>query len=122
MMLREVTAARRSPLVAGGDQDVIGEDGGAEQERVHHAAVVAPRYEGNLLGRLIYRRTMARHLQLLRAILLIAPVGALSLGVPFVNRIEPTILGLPFILAWIIAWIALTPVFLWSIGRLERRW
>ncbi len=65
---------------------------------------------------------MPGHLRLLRAALLIVPVGALSVGVPFVNRIEPTIFGVPFILCWILAWIALMPVFLWSIGRLERRW
>jgi hypothetical protein len=42
--------------------------------------------------------------------------------VPFVNRIEPRIVGLPFLLCWIIAWVLLTPAFLWTIGRLEKRW
>jgi hypothetical protein len=40
------------------------------------------------------------------------PVVALVGGLPFANRIEPTVLGLPFLLAWILAWVALTPVFL----------
>lgn len=50
------------------------------------------------------------------------PVSALSVAIPFVNRIEPRILGLPFLLFWIVAWVALTPVCLWALGRSERRW
>jgi hypothetical protein len=58
----------------------------------------------------------------LRATLAAVPIAALSVAVPFVNRVEPRILGLPFILFWIVAWVLLTPAFLWTIGRLERRW
>jgi hypothetical protein len=50
------------------------------------------------------------------------PISALTLAVPLVNRIEPRVAGLPFLLAWILAWVLLTPAFLWTIGRLERRW
>ena len=50
------------------------------------------------------------------------PVAALTVGVPFVNHVEPRILGLPFVLAWIMGWVVLTPVFLWSVGRLEHHW
>lgn len=58
----------------------------------------------------------------LRVLLAAVPIAALSLGVPLVNRVEPRILGLPFVLFWIVAWVVLTPAFLWSIGRVERRW
>ena len=58
----------------------------------------------------------------LRAALAVVPIAALSVAVPLVNRIEPRVLGLPFVLFWIVAWVALTPLFLWSIGRIERRW
>jgi hypothetical protein len=58
----------------------------------------------------------------LRVVLAVLPIAALSVAVPFVNHIEPRVLGLPFVLFWIVAWVALTPVFLWSIGRIERRW
>jgi hypothetical protein len=58
----------------------------------------------------------------LRVLLAAIPIAALSIAVPFVNRIEPRVLGLPFILFWIVLWVALAPVFVWSIGRLERRW
>ncbi len=58
----------------------------------------------------------------LRVLLAAVPIAALTVAVPFVNRIEPRILGLPFILAWSIAWVMLTPAFIWSIGRLDRHW
>lgn len=58
----------------------------------------------------------------LRILLAAVPIAALTVAVPFVNRIEPRILGLPFILAWSIAWVMLTPAFIWSIGRLDRHW
>ncbi len=50
------------------------------------------------------------------------PFAALTVAVPLVNRVEPRILGLPFVLAWIVAWVLLTPAFLWCVGRIERRW
>jgi hypothetical protein len=58
----------------------------------------------------------------LRFVLAAIPVAALTLAVPFVNRVEPRILGLPFLLSWITFWVLLTPVFIWSIGRIESRW
>ncbi len=33
-------------------------------------------------------------------------------GLPFANRLEPVVLGLPFLLFWILGWVLLTPVFL----------
>jgi len=47
----------------------------------------------------------------------VALVGAL----PWVNRVEPMILGLPFLLFWIFAWVALTPVALLVAYLIERR-
>jgi hypothetical protein len=59
---------------------------------------------------------------MLRLLLAAVPIAALTVAVPLVNRIEPRVAGLPFLLAWILAWVLLTPAFLWTIGRLERRW
>jgi hypothetical protein len=43
-------------------------------------------------------------------LLALAPVVGI-VGAPwFANRIEPRILGLPFLLAWIVGWVALTSV------------
>ncbi len=50
------------------------------------------------------------------------PIVALTVAVPFVNRVEPRILGLPFLLAWIAFWVVLTPAFVWAMGRVDRRW
>lgn len=50
------------------------------------------------------------------------PVAALTLAIPFVNRLDPSIFGLPFIFFWVVAWVLLTPAFLLVTGRLEDRW
>jgi len=49
------------------------------------------------------------------------PVLALVPALAFVNRIKPVILGLPFILFWILLWVALTPVFLLLADRALRK-
>jgi len=59
---------------------------------------------------------------LLRGLLAAIPIAALSIGVPLGNRVEPRILGAPFLLCWIVAWVLLTPAFIWAVGRLERHW
>jgi hypothetical protein len=58
----------------------------------------------------------------LRVVLAAIPIAALTIAVPFVNRIEPRVFGLPFLLFWLTAWVVLTPAFIWGIGRLEKRW
>lgn len=45
------------------------------------------------------------------------PVIALTFAIPFVNRDDPHVVGMPFVLAWIVAWILLTPAFMWVIHR-----
>jgi hypothetical protein len=40
--------------------------------------------------------------------LAVIPFLALIVGPFFVNRTEPLVLGLPFLLAWIVAWILIT--------------
>ena len=57
-----------------------------------------------------------------RLLLAAVPIAALTIAVPLANRVEPRIAGLPFLLAWLLAWVALSPVFVWAIGRVERRW
>lgn len=49
------------------------------------------------------------------------PAVMVTFAVPFVNRTEPRVFGLPFLLAWIIFWVATTPVFLYGAGRLRGR-
>ena len=40
-------------------------------------------------------------------------------GIPFVNRVTPFVLGLPFILFWIVLWVVLTSVIMWVIYSLD---
>lgn len=49
------------------------------------------------------------------------PFITLALALPFVNRIEPFVLGLPFVLFWIVLWVALTPLALYAAYRCERK-
>ena len=49
------------------------------------------------------------------------PFLTLVLALPFVNRLRPIVLGLPFILFWILLWIILTPVLLFAADRWEAR-
>jgi hypothetical protein len=45
------------------------------------------------------------HVRLLAAVPIIALIAAL----PLVNRVEPLVFGLPFVLFWILAWVVATP-------------
>ncbi len=45
------------------------------------------------------------------------PAVAMVGGLPFVNRLEPTVFGLPFLLSWILGWVLVTPVFLYLAYR-----
>ena len=40
--------------------------------------------------------------------LAVLPVLGILVGVPLVNRVEPLVLGLPLVLAWIVLWIVLS--------------
>ncbi|HXW76447.1 MAG TPA: DUF3311 domain-containing protein [Candidatus Eremiobacteraceae bacterium] len=48
------------------------------------------------------------------------PVAALSVAIPFVNRDDPHVLGMPFLLAWIVAWVLSVPAWMWAAYRLLR--
>jgi hypothetical protein len=49
------------------------------------------------------------------------PFLALILGPFIANRLEPRIFGLPFLLAYCVFWVLLTPVFLFWVDRLRKR-
>jgi hypothetical protein len=51
----------------------------------------------------------------------VVPIVALIGGLPFVNRLGPTVLGLPFLLAWILGWVMATPLFLAAAYLLHTR-
>ena len=45
------------------------------------------------------------------------PPVMLTLGIPLANRVEPRIFGFPFLLAWMVFWVAVTPLFLLAADR-----
>ena len=51
--------------------------------------------------------------------LAVLPFLGILVGVPFLNRVEPYILGLPLVLAWIVLWVVLTAVIMAVIYRLD---
>ncbi len=52
--------------------------------------------------------------------LAVLPTLALTAGIPFANRVEPRIFGLPFLLAYIVLWIVATPLFMFAALRAMR--
>ncbi len=48
------------------------------------------------------------------------PFITLVFALPLVNRIQPTVFGLPFLLFWILLWVLLTPLFLFLAYRVEK--
>ena len=57
----------------------------------------------------------------MRPVFLLAALPFLGLlgGIPFANRVTPFVLGLPFILFWIVLWVVLTSVIMWVIYSLD---
>ena len=55
-----------------------------------------------------------RH-SVLSVILALIPAIELTIGVPFANHLNPRVVGLPFILAYIVFWIIVTPAFMWGV-------
>ncbi len=54
---------------------------------------------------------------------LLALIPAVAiLGAPwFANRVEPRILGMPFLLGWIVFWVLMTSIVMAIIGTLDGR-
>ena len=49
------------------------------------------------------------------------PFITLVFALPLVNRIQPVVLGLPFLLFWILVWVLLTPLILFLAYMAEKR-
>jgi hypothetical protein len=59
----------------------------------------------------------------MRPVNLLAALPFLGLlgGIPFVNRVTPFVLGLPFILFWIVLWVVITSVIMFVIYSTDPR-
>lgn len=47
------------------------------------------------------------------------PTIGLLAGIPFANRAEPFVLGLPFLLFWIVSWVVATSVIMGVVWALD---
>jgi len=52
-------------------------------------------------------------------LLALLPFLGMLVGPFFVNRVTPYVLGMPFLLAWLVAWILLTAAIMAVIFRLD---
>jgi hypothetical protein len=66
----------------------------------------------NRKARIGYRMRMIR-------LLALVPFAAMLGGPFFVNRVEPTVLGMPLLLAWCAAWIVLSAVIMAIVYRFD---
>jgi hypothetical protein len=60
-------------------------------------------------------------MNVLRVLLAAVPVFMLTFAVPIVNRVDPRLFGFPFLLVWIVLWVAATPLFLYGVLRLRTK-
>jgi hypothetical protein len=60
-------------------------------------------------------------MNVLRVLLAVIPALMLTFAVPAVNRVEPRVFGLPFLLVWIVLWVVVTPLFVYGAQRLGHR-
>ena len=56
----------------------------------------------------------------MKSLLIILPLISQLVVLPFVNRIDPIILGLPFLQFWLFLWIILTPLCTLGIYQLDK--
>ncbi|APA88834.1 DUF3311 domain-containing protein [Paraburkholderia sprentiae WSM5005] len=55
---------------------------------------------------------------LLRVLAALPFIGML-VGIRFVNRVEPLVLGMPFVLAWIVMWVVLSAIIMAIVYHLD---
>jgi hypothetical protein len=56
--------------------------------------------------------------RVLVALIAIIPFVAQLVVIPWVNHIQPLVLGIPFLHVWLFVWMLLTPVFTLAIHRI----
>jgi len=52
-------------------------------------------------------------------LLAVLPFVGILLGVPFVNRVEPLVMGMPLVLAWIVFWVVMSAVIMAVIYKFD---
>ena len=52
-------------------------------------------------------------------LLAVLPFAGILIGAPFVNRVEPLVLGMPLVLAWIVFWVVMSAVIMAVVYKLD---
>ena len=81
--------------------------------------MTAPVHDGDEADARAHRLD-AYHFPAYRWLAVLPTVGLLG-GVPFANRVHPYVLGLPFLLFWIVLWVVLTSITMGVILALDRQ-
>lgn len=53
--------------------------------------------------------------------LVIFPLVALTFGIYYANRVEPFVMGLPFLMFWIVAWVVISALIMLLINILDSK-
>ena len=56
---------------------------------------------------------------MLLRLLSLMPFAGLLIGVAFANRVEPRVFGMPFLLAWVVAWVFISVGVMACVYRLD---
>ncbi|MCC8395208.1 DUF3311 domain-containing protein [Paraburkholderia sp. MMS20-SJTR3] len=56
---------------------------------------------------------------MLLRVLAALPFLGMLVGIAFVNRVEPLVLGMPFVLAWIVMWVILSSIIMAVVYKLD---
>jgi len=83
--------------------------------RIHRHRVIRPNPQATFVS--LLPKGVAMSLRLLAAL----PFIGILIGVPFVNRTEPLVLGMPLVLAWIVMWVVLTAAIMGIVYKLDPR-
>ncbi|AWS52046.1 MULTISPECIES: DUF3311 domain-containing protein [Providencia] len=53
--------------------------------------------------------------------LVIFPILALTVGIYYANQVEPFVMGLPFLMFWIVSWVIVTALVMLLINVLDNK-
>ncbi|MDT1065341.1 DUF3311 domain-containing protein [Providencia stuartii] len=53
--------------------------------------------------------------------LVLFPLLALTVGIYYANRVEPFVMGLPFLMFWIVAWVVISALIMLLINILDSK-
>ncbi len=56
----------------------------------------------------------------MRIVLLLIMLIGNIVAIPFVNSIQPVVIGLPFFLFWLLIWMIITPLLTWWIYAMDK--